>query len=254
MNRVRTTRMGLMVVAGLLLAGCAGQPADDSAWAEVRDAYEQAAQDPQIQARAPTPLFEAEQALERAAESDDAAQREHLLYLASQHIDIARTVAERAGLERQIKTLASERERLQLAAREQELQQLRSELAALEARRTDRGLLVTLDEVFFETGKANIATGTESTLDKLATFMRDHPDQEVVIEGHTDSRGPEEYNRDLSQRRAEAVKQAMVARGVQSDRLVTRGYGESRPVASNENAGGRQLNRRVEIVFPNGGT
>lgn len=243
-------------LAIVLAAGCASTPEEDSAFADARDQYQQLAGNEQIQANASSALFEAEQALQRAAAVEDEA-REHQIYLANQHMAVAQAVTERKQIEGQMQALADEREQLRLSVRERELQQaqsraeqLQQELAALEAKRTDRGLLVTLDEVFFETDKAELKPGVASTLNKLAGFMREHPEQEVVVEGHTDSRGPEAYNQQLSEQRAEAVKQAMVDRGVDGARIQTRGLGESQPVASNETSGGRQLNRRVEIVFP----
>jgi outer membrane protein OmpA-like peptidoglycan-associated protein len=83
--------------------------------------------------------------------------------------------------------------------------------------------------------------------------LKGQPDQNVVIEGHTDSVGSEEYNLGLSQRRAEAVRMALVERGVRAEHVRAIGKGETSPVASNANTGGRQQNRRVEIIFPNGG-
>lgn len=244
-------------LAAALAVGCASTPEEDSPYAKAREQYQQLAANEQIQALAPTPLYDAQQALQRAEDADDAVARRHQIYLANQQMAVARAVAERKQLETQMEALAEEREQLRLSLREKELQQaqsrtqeLQQELAALEAERTDRGLMVTLDNVFFETDQANLKPGVTGSLDKLAGFMRDHPEQQVVVEGHTDSRGPESYNDQLSRQRAEAVKQAMVTRGVEPDRIQARGYGESRPVASNENPGGRQLNRRVEIVFP----
>jgi outer membrane protein OmpA-like peptidoglycan-associated protein len=251
----------MAAVLPLVLTACATGPDEEaSALAEARQQYQELAAQEEIQNRAPTPLLDAEQALERAADADSATDREHHLYLARQLMETARVVAERKGLETATKALSQEREQLRLSIREQELQQARqrtqeleTELAALEAKRTDRGLLVTLDDLFFETDRAKINPGAEEKLNTLSRYLREHPEQAVIVEGHTDSRGPEEYNRELSQQRAEAVKQALVIRGVASERLAARGHGESRPVASNNTSGGRQLNRRVEIVLPDGG-
>ncbi|MCK9531780.1 MAG: OmpA family protein [Gammaproteobacteria bacterium] len=114
-------------------------------------------------------------------------------------------------------------------------------------------MLLKLDDVFFQTDSANIAPGATPTVDRVAGFLTRNEDQHIIVEGHTDSVGDAGYNQDLSSRRAEAVKELIVARGIEPERIVTRGYGESRPIASNQNAGGRQLNRRVEIVFPDTG-
>ena len=246
----RISRILLIGPPLALLVACAATPTEDTALEETRERYSQLSSDKQIQSTAPDSLFDAEQAIMRAAEAEDEALRNHQLYLADQYMDIARTTAQRQKLENNMQALIEQRNELRLRAREKELEEARAELAALEAEGTARGLLVTLNDVFFETAQAQLNPGVESQLDQLATFMRKHPDQRVVVEGHTDSRGPEDYNRLLSERRAESVEEALQARGVDPERIVTRGLGESRPIASNRTSGGRQLNRRVEIVFP----
>ncbi len=246
----RISQIFLVAPLAFLLVACASAPTEDTALQDARERYAQLSSDQQVQSAAPEPLFDAEQALERATEAESEALRSHQVYLADQYMDIARTVAQRKQLESNMQALTEQRDELRLRAREQELEKARAELAALEAERTARGLLVTLNDVFFETAQANLNPGAAPTLDKLASFMRNHPDQRVVVEGHTDSRGPEDYNKRLSERRANSVEDALVTRGIDSGRIVTRGYGEDRPIASNQTSGGRQLNRRVEIVFP----
>jgi len=98
-------------------------------------------------------------------------------------------------------------------------------------------------------GAANLKPGANRALDNLAQFMRQHPERNVAIEGFTDSTGSEQYNEILSERRAYAVKDALVARGIAPNRISARGYGEAYPVATNDTAAGRQLNRRVEVAI-----
>jgi outer membrane protein OmpA-like peptidoglycan-associated protein len=86
-------------------------------------------------------------------------------------------------------------------------------------------------------------------IDKLAEFLADNPERVVLIEGHTDDVGSVTSNLDLSLRRSTAVQEALVAKGIDVNRLLIKGYGEAYPVASNSDAGGRQRNRRVEIVI-----
>jgi len=86
-------------------------------------------------------------------------------------------------------------------------------------------------------------------LDQLAQFLNEHPDRRVQIDGFTDSVGSDSYNEDLSRRRADAVKSSLMSRGVDSSRISTQGYGKAYPVANNNDSGGRQLNRRVEVVI-----
>lgn len=137
----------------------------------------------------------------------------------------------------------------------QEIQKLQSEIADMKVQQTNRGWVLTLgNEVLFDSGSATLKPGAQRAIDNLARFMQDHKDRSIAIEGFADAQGSEEYNQRLSERRAEAVKQALAGKGVDASRLETRGYGEAYPIASNDNPTGRQLNRRVEIVIPSEGT
>jgi outer membrane protein OmpA-like peptidoglycan-associated protein len=139
----------------------------------------------------------------------------------------------------------------QLAANaaQQQAIELQRQLEILQARPTDRGLVLTLGDTLFATGKSEIKSGATANLDKLTAFLNEYPQRTVVIEGYTDSMGSDEMNQSLSQRRADAVKGYLVGRGVSSDRLSASGRGENSPVADNESATGRQQNRRVEVVI-----
>ena len=119
----------------------------------------------------------------------------------------------------------------------------------MQARPTDRGLVLTLGDTLFATGRAEIQSGAAANLDRLTAFMAQYPDRTVVIEGFTDSMGSEEMNQSLSQRRADAVKNYLMNQGVGSNRVSSAGRGENSPVADNESAAGRQQNRRVEVII-----
>jgi outer membrane protein OmpA-like peptidoglycan-associated protein len=145
-----------------------------------------------------------------------------------------------------------EREKQTTAAAElgAEVKRLESELADVRAKQTDRGWVLTLkNELLFDSGGSTLKPGAQRALDNLAQFMQKYPDREIAIEGFTDSTGSKEQNQTLSEKRAWAVKAALVARGIPSNRIDARGYGPSFPVAGNDTATGRQLNRRVEIVI-----
>jgi outer membrane protein OmpA-like peptidoglycan-associated protein len=130
----------------------------------------------------------------------------------------------------------------QLAATQQQL-------ADLQAKKTDRGLVVTLGDVLFDTGQASLKPGADLVLGRLANFLMNNPQTKIIIEGHTDSRGSDEYNEQLSERRARSVANALISRGVSNDSFTTLGRGKDYPVASNDTPEGRQQNRRVEIIF-----
>jgi outer membrane protein OmpA-like peptidoglycan-associated protein len=100
----------------------------------------------------------------------------------------------------------------------------------------------------FQTGRWELQPAAAPRMDKLAAFLRQFPEKKLLIEGYTDAVGPGQMNIELSQRRADSVKSALVARGVDPSRMAIGAYGESYPVASNQTQDGRQLNRRVEVV------
>jgi len=141
----------------------------------------------------------------------------------------------------------------QLAAAnsEQQAAELQRQIDALHAKPTDRGLVLTLGDVLFTTGKADLKSGATGNLNKLATFLDKYPDRNVAIQGYTDSVGSEDYNQALSERRAESVKSYLTAQGIGATRLTASGKGRSDPVADNDSASGRQQNRRVEVVISN---
>ncbi|HSU43285.1 MAG TPA: OmpA family protein [Casimicrobiaceae bacterium] len=144
---------------------------------------------------------------------------------------------------------AAEASRAQAADAQARAQSLQSALSELQARPTDRGMVVTMGDLLFDTGSAHLNPGGLRVVDHLVEFMQAYPQRRVSIEGFTDSVGNFAANQDLSERRASAVRLALIDRGVDPARLVARGYGEDYPVASNTNPAGRQLNRRVEIVI-----
>lgn len=161
--------------------------------------------------------------------------------------------AQRAAQDAQRGTAAAQQ---QSAASQQQAQEaerraaeLRAQLAALDAKKTERGMVITMGDVLFDSGRAELSSGGMRNVEKLSSFLKTYPERKVMIEGFTDSVGGDALNQALSARRADAVRAALQSQGVGTERLATRGYGESFPVAANDSASGRQLNRRVEIVL-----
>jgi outer membrane protein OmpA-like peptidoglycan-associated protein len=126
---------------------------------------------------------------------------------------------------------------------------LEAQLADLQLQKTERGLVLTLGDVLFDTGQSTLKSGADGTLDRLATALREKSGRGVTIEGHTDNVGADASNQGLSERRAQAVQSALTQRGVARSQITTLGKGENFPVASNDSAEGRQSNRRVELIF-----
>jgi len=140
---------------------------------------------------------------------------------------------------------------LAAANSEQQNAELQRQVNELHARPTDRGLVVTLGDVLFASGKADIMSGSAGNLNKLAAFLNRYPDRTVLIEGYTDNVGSEQYNQGLSERRADSVKSYLAGQGIGMLRLSASGKGESGAVADNSSATARQQNRRVEVVISN---
>lgn len=170
--------------------------------------------------------------------------------------DLAKNQAADARAESAEQKLAAERARSEadaargaaLGAAEQAAE-LQRQIAELQAKVTERGIVLTLGDVLFATNRSDLKSGTTGNLDKLVAFLNRYPNRTVLIEGYTDSTGTDEYNQELSQRRADAVRSYLVGQGISPTRLAASGKGENSPVSDNESATGRQQNRRVEVII-----
>jgi outer membrane protein OmpA-like peptidoglycan-associated protein len=261
--------------------GCGHTPTRPVALEEARTAYAQAQQDPQVAAYAPVALREAEEAVRRAEQAwekdKDVREVQNMAAVARRRVEVARAAADKKRAEEEVAQLGAERERVLLEARTREAQraqeeaeraqrqadqahqqvhsvtaqnqQLAQELAALKAKETNRGLVVTLGDVLFDVNQATLTPGAMHNLATLVTFLKEHPERHATIEGYTDSTGSPAYNHTLSQRRAEAVQNFLIQNGVDASRITAYGYGEASPVAPNTTEAGRQQNRRVEVVI-----
>jgi outer membrane protein OmpA-like peptidoglycan-associated protein len=116
---------------------------------------------------------------------------------------------------------------------------------------TERGLRLDLDAVFFDVDKATLRQTGLRKLDEFVTSIQENGARIVYIEGHTDNTGDASYNQQLSEQRANTIREALIAKGIAAQRLVARGYGETQPKADNATKAGRQQNRRVEILISN---
>jgi len=262
--------MNIKLLTGISLAiamaGCATTPLTDPALESARSEVRSAEADPNVAKYAALDLQAAQNQLqiaETAAIHRDASAIDQPAYLAQQNAKLAQLRAQAKADDAIVAAGQTERDQIQLAARTREVAaadmarkaqeakaaELQAEVAALKAKPTDRGLVLTLGDVLFDTGKAQLNPGAARNLDQLVAFLNDHPERHVEIDGYTDNVGSDSYNIDLSQRRADAVRQALVAQGIDPSRIVTKGYGKDFAVASNAEASGRQLNRRVEVVI-----
>jgi OmpA-OmpF porin, OOP family len=136
------------------------------------------------------------------------------------------------------------------AARRAEVER---ELADLKAHETEHGLVLTLGDVLFAPDQAALTSAAMRKLSPLVNILKEQPKRSIRIEGYTDSKGTASYNLDLSQRRADAVRDFLIDHGISPNRIIARGYGEAEPVAANATTAGRRENRRVEVIVPRAG-
>jgi outer membrane protein OmpA-like peptidoglycan-associated protein len=163
--------------------------------------------------------------------------------------DSARAQAEVAKASAEDSARTAEANAREAAMAQQRSRELEAAMADLQAKKTDQGMVITLGDVLFSTGQATLKSGSRQSLDKLSKFLNQYTDRKVRIEGYTDSVGSESSNQALSERRAGAVRDALTDAGIANNRIQVRGYGEESPVAGNESSGGRQQNRRVEVII-----
>jgi outer membrane protein OmpA-like peptidoglycan-associated protein len=208
-------------------------------------------------------LSEQREAALLEARTREAEQARQKARMSAQEAEQARQAAQARAREAEARAREMELARQQAAARmraaEQaqqkaqdaiaESKQLEEQLAELKAKQTERGFELTLQDVLFELDRANLKPGAMRSLTALIEFLRQNPDQRIAIEGHTDSLGSDSYNLELSERRADAVRDFLERNRISPDRIATQGLGEAYPIASNETQAGRQQNRRVEIII-----
>jgi len=271
MKRMKASWTVVAVSAALLgMVGCETAPETSGVLDEARSAVSAAEADPNVAKYAPTELDRARKLLinaEGAAKEKGAKDKNtaHYAYLATQMAHISQQRAREQVATARVKAGDTERQKILLAARENEVdeaktqvhqaqaesQRLAAQLENMQASQTSRGIVLTLDDVLFDTGKAQLKSGAERSIEQIASFLKENPDRRVQVEGFTDSQGADNYNLELSQSRADSVAMAIIHRGVDAQRVRALGYGEGYPVASNDSAGTRQLNRRVEIIVSN---
>ena len=283
----KNLRFPMTLIAIAVLAGCSSMP-QNTLLTDAHKSYDSARNDPQVATLAPVELRDAGDSLLKAdsalSKDESEATVNQLAYIARQKVRIAQEAAQRKAAEQDIAKAGAKRDQVRLDARTAEadaskaqvarVQQTSNEksvalavaganaerdqariakqdmqLKALNAKKTARGMVITLGDVLFNTNRAEVKPGGMRNVQKLADFLKQYPQQRVLIEGYTDSTGSDSLNQSLSERRADAVRTALLRQGVSRDQVETRGYGAAYPVTDNDTAANRQLNRRVEIVL-----
>lgn len=279
-NRTLAARLTGLACTALLVTACATSPATPQAATAARAELTKLQSDSQLAPRATQAIAEAEAAVVAAEQSGrDEAATAHKVFMAERKVALARALATARLAEDQRVQLAQQRDEARLSARteeataarnqattaqaaattaqqqatsaNQQAAELQREIDALRAKPTDQGLVLTLGDVLFATGRADLKPGAVADLDRLGAFLGKYPERTVTIEGHTDNVGSTESNMTLSRTRAQSVRSYLMQHNVDAGRIEARGMGESVPLAANDSAGGRQQNRRVEIIVSN---
>jgi OmpA-OmpF porin, OOP family len=254
---MKRSPVSIAVASAILLAACSSTPEQipelDAAKALV----------PQLEASpragvAAANIAEARKALDRAnALAEKGKDLDDIRYeanVASAQAQIAETKIDTVVAQEEVQKGTAERQQVLLEARTRETERVQQELRDLQAKQTDRGMVLTLGDVLFDTGRATLKPGAYTTIDRLAKVLNSSKGSRVMIEGHTDSTGTDANNQVLSEQRARAVETALLERGVSASQLSSVGKGESTPVAGNDTGSGRQANRRVELIFSQDGS
>ncbi|HSI60034.1 MAG TPA: OmpA family protein [Ideonella sp.] len=289
MTSARRLSLTLVALAAMVaLPGCGSMPANNAALEGARSDYRAAQDNPQTRELAAGELKQAGEALGKADAAwlrrDSLGEVDHLAYLAKQRVAVAQQAGAQKAAEQGAVQATADRDKLRLTARTNEADaaqrsaaqaqqqaeqsqrqaaasqrqaadaqamasQLEARIAEMNAKKTERGLVITIGDVLFDTNRAELKAGGLRSMEKLVGFLAQYPLRKALVEGYTDSVGGDGSNQALSGRRADAVRAALVGMGVGTERVATRGMGEAYPVASNDSAAGRQLNRRVEIVL-----
>jgi outer membrane protein OmpA-like peptidoglycan-associated protein len=258
------TATTVAAAASLALAACATTPQSNPMLEQARAAVTSAQNNPQVAGESKVDLTTAQSALAQGDALLKAGKPvedvNHQAYIAERFALAAQKGVDLETSRKSIADANNRRNAVLLTAREDEAaranqlaqtksQELAAALAALQASKTDRGLVVTLGDVLFATGRADLKSGSRQTLDRLTTFLRAYPTRNVQIDGYTDNVGGDDYNQGLSERRADSVRDALTGMGIANDRILTKGLGKSSPVGDNDTAAGRQENRRVEVLI-----
>jgi OmpA-OmpF porin, OOP family len=263
-------RLAVTLAVAAVLSACSATPERSESLETARDSVAKVEASPRAGVAA-THISEARKSLDRANQLESSkSKRADMEYEAQNATTLAQIANEKiltAEAQESIAKGTEQRQAVLIEARERDARRsaaatdtaqlrvdsLETELAGLKAKKTERGIVLVLGDVLFDTGQATLKPGAYGTIDRLASSLRDRPGRNVVIEGHTDNVGSEQNNQGLSERRAQAVQSALQQRGVGSSQITAVGLGESAPISSNESDSGRGENRRVELIFSENG-
>ena len=280
----KTVLLGFVSFA---ISGCATMQEPTKETIALQNQYMMAEQQSYVEKYAPLEFEDAKKMIEKTKKMEKSGKSEELIehqrYLAQKKLDTAIELAKEKRAQERVDNAALNRKDVLLAAKSKELNEAQDEaqrmskraklaereaeearerakemsakakkmaatLTDISATDTERGLVITMGSILFELNESELKSSSKTTVAKIADFLNQYPERDVLVEGFTDSTGSSDYNQTLSDKRAKAVTALLAGNGIDKNRLNAVGYGESYPAATNDTSLGRQKNRRVEIV------
>ena len=280
----KTVLLGFVSFA---ISGCATMQEPTKETIALQNQYMMAEQQSYVEKYAPLEFEDAKKMIEKTKKMEKSGKSEELIehqrYLAQKKLDTAIELAKEKRAQERVDNAALNRKDVLLAAKSKELNEAQDEaqrmskraklaereaeearerakemsakakkmaatLTDISATDTERGLVITMGSILFELNESELKSSSKTTVAKIADFLNQYPERDVLVEGFTDSTGSSDYNQTLSDKRAKAVTALLAGNGIDQNRLNAVGYGESYPAATNDTQLGRQKNRRVEIV------
>lgn len=280
----KTVLLGFVSFA---ISGCATMQEPTKETIALQNQYMMAEQQSYVEKYAPLEFEDAKKMIEKTKKMEKSGKSEELIehqrYLAQKKLDTAIELAKEKRAQERVDNAALNRKDVLLAAKSKELNEAQDEaqrmskraklaereaeearerakemsakakkmaatLTDISATDTERGLVITMGSILFELNESELKSSSKNTVAKIADFLNQYPERDVLVEGFTDSTGSSDYNQTLSDKRAKAVTALLAGNGIDQNRLNAVGYGESYPAATNDTSLGRQKNRRVEIV------
>lgn len=260
MNCVPRVLSVCLLLGSATLYGCAGHQKNERALQDASSDFQKVKEDTNVLRSAPRDVIRAGELLAKAERLTSyvgsGKDVDHYAYLSSRYSAIAMEHSKLLLNQEKLARLELERQRLQLALREAKLsgaqqqgQWAQDQVESLSTQQGERGLVMTLGDMLFDTGHAELKRSANRTVLKVVQFLQFNPKRVVRIEGYTDSTGDSRENQKLSRDRAQAVADVLVDLGVEEERIQVEGYGDQYPIDVNTSERGRAQNRRVEIVF-----
>ncbi len=248
MKTLTVKKLIIPAVIATLFTGCAELQKPQSLL-DAERAYSVAANDASVQKYAADKLNTANTTLLKAAAAETEEDMSSLAYIGNAQIETAVSSAAAKQSRQNSEDILGKRDQLIMASMNAKKEATQSKLLAMETSEAEREILLAFGKIEFVSGTANLVPGAAQGIELLANYMNKYPNKSVALTGHTDSSGSADFNKELSQLRADYIRDVLISKGISPERITAIGYGESQPIASNQTNAGRQKNRRIEISF-----